>query len=108
MQGATIGMRDSSAYLIGKLAVAARRARSLHTAPDHFGWPPEVEPRRVVITGMGLVTPLGVGLARVWERVLVGHTGVRALLESDLPEVGRGGPRVWEQRQQQRRRQRRR
>ncbi|GLS85483.1 3-oxoacyl-[acyl-carrier-protein] synthase 2 [Cypionkella aquatica] len=44
--------------------------------------------QRVVITGMGAVSPLGAGVALNWQRLLQGQTGVRALpaaVVQDLP-----------------------
>src|SRR5271168_1163842 len=44
--------------------------------------------RRVVVTGMGLVTPLGIGLERNWSSLAAGESGVRAIQSfevSDLP-----------------------
>jgi hypothetical protein len=61
--------------------------RQFSSIPDLFGPPPAISPRRVVVTGLGLVTPLGVGVQAVWEAVLAGKTGVRALREDDLPQV---------------------
>src|ERR1700739_5071441 len=43
---------------------------------------------RVVVTGMGLVTPRGVGLERNWSSLLEGASGIRAIQSfevSDLP-----------------------
>ena len=60
---------------------------SSDSATDSYGPYPASQPRRVVITGMGLVTPLGLGVQHVWQRLLQGHTGVRQIKPEDLPEV---------------------
>ncbi|WP_327414080.1 beta-ketoacyl-[acyl-carrier-protein] synthase family protein [Streptomyces sp. NBC_01233] len=36
-------------------------------------------PRRVVVTGLGAVSPLGVGAADMWQGLMQGRSGVRAL-----------------------------
>lgn len=44
-------------------------------------------PRRIVVTGMGLVTPLGVGVEPVWRRLVSGRSGVRRLPNDVVPDV---------------------
>jgi len=44
-------------------------------------------PRRVAVTGLGLVTPLAVGASKSWELLLQGRSGVRKLVESDIKEA---------------------
>jgi 3-oxoacyl-[acyl-carrier-protein] synthase II len=41
----------------------------------------DLNTRRIVVTGMGLVSPLGCGVEAVWRRLLDGHSGLAALPE---------------------------
>jgi 3-oxoacyl-[acyl-carrier-protein] synthase II len=43
--------------------------------------------RRVVVTGLGMVSPLGCGVEPTWSRLLAGHTGARVIDGFDTSDL---------------------
>ena len=43
--------------------------------------------RRVVVTGMGMVTPLGCGVEHTWKRLLAGECGAPAITEFEVDDL---------------------
>lgn len=44
-------------------------------------------PRRVVVTGMGIACPLGLGVEHVWKRLVAGESGISAIQSFDTKEL---------------------
>jgi 3-oxoacyl-[acyl-carrier-protein] synthase II len=44
-------------------------------------------PRRVVVTGMGIACPLGLGVERVWKRLVEGQSGITAIQSFDVKDL---------------------
>ena len=43
--------------------------------------------RRVVVTGMGIACPLGLGVERVWQRLVAGESGISAIQSFDVKDL---------------------
>jgi len=48
---------------------------------------PMNQPPRIVITGMGIASPLGCGIETVWQRLLAGKSGLRRLPDEMVNEL---------------------
>ena len=43
--------------------------------------------RRVVVTGLGMVTPLGVGVDHNWSQIIAGETGIRRITDFEVDDL---------------------
>jgi 3-oxoacyl-[acyl-carrier-protein] synthase II len=47
----------------------------------------DMSARRVVVTGMGIASPLGLGVENVWRRLIAGESGIGAIQSFDTTEL---------------------
>jgi len=43
--------------------------------------------RRVVVTGLGMVTPLGCGIEPTWQRLITGRSGIRRIEKFEVSDI---------------------
>jgi len=53
--------------------------------------------RRVVVTGLGVVSPLGIGVGKFWGALIKGESGIRSVIQESEGESQR-----WDQEERKR------
>eukprot|EP00889_Picochlorum_renovo_P008237 jgi/Picre1/35267/NNA_002729.t1 len=74
-------------------AAVTRAARFMSSSSDEvfqFRKSPTPSHSRVVVTGVGFVTPCGIGQESLWDKVLQGVSATRSLTRMDLPPEHEG------------------
>jgi 3-oxoacyl-[acyl-carrier-protein] synthase II len=87
---AAAGARDAPRRCSSTGIRSSNRSSSTSSSADPLGPPPTLPQRRVVVTGIGIVSPLAVGAAATWSRILRGDTAVRELAPEDLAPADGG------------------
>ncbi|KAA8524774.1 hypothetical protein F0562_011197 [Nyssa sinensis] len=72
----------------GRLRSHFQLGRFFSSSSSVFEPPPIVPHRRVVVTGLGMVTPLGCGVETTWKHLIQGECGIRAISHEDLKMNG--------------------
>lgn len=60
---------------------------SAEPLPTHAALDPWNDDQRIVVTGMGLITPLGTGMEQFWDGLSNGRSGIRTITRCDMGEV---------------------
>lgn len=69
------------------VAASAEQGQPAASAFRDFGDVPAAPARRVVVTGLGLVTPLGYDVDSTWKAVLAGKTGIKKLTDPKFEKL---------------------
>jgi 3-oxoacyl-[acyl-carrier-protein] synthase II len=77
--------RDNAACGLGYLGLVAPPLGGVYHLSEQVGL--EAAMRRVVITGLGMVTPLACGVEETWSRLLAGQSGAGPITRFDTTNV---------------------